>query len=79
MRGTQTSSRKPRGQGLRMAADLRAKDLASTILELRAAGFITLTAIAEELNRRQVPTARGRKKWHLATVSRLLARLGQKR
>jgi hypothetical protein len=59
-----------------MAADLRAKDLASTILELRAAGFITLTAIAEELNRRQVPTARPGKKWHLTTVSRLLGRLG---
>jgi hypothetical protein len=67
---------RPRGQGLRMAADIRATALASTILELRAAGFITLAAIAEELHRRQVPTARGRKKWHLTTVSRLLARLG---
>jgi hypothetical protein len=67
--------RKPRGQGLKLAADMRATALASTILELRAAGFITLAAIAEELNRRQVPTARGGKKWHLTTVSRLLARL----
>jgi hypothetical protein len=59
-----------------MAAELRAKALEPTILELRAAGFITLAAIAEELNCRQVPTARGGKKWHLTTVSRLLARLG---
>jgi hypothetical protein len=62
-----------------MAADLRAKALESTILELRAAGFITLTAITAELNRRQVPTPRPGKKWNLTTVSSLLARLGLKR
>jgi hypothetical protein len=59
-----------------MAADLRATALASTIIELRAAGFVTLTAIAKELNRRQIPTARVGKKWHPITVARLLARLG---
>jgi hypothetical protein len=72
---TPAPPRKPRGQHLKTAADLRAMALAPTILELRAAGFITLTAIAEELNRRQAPTPRPGKKWNLASVSRLLARL----
>jgi hypothetical protein len=62
-----------------MAAELRAKTLEPTILELRAAGFITLTSITQELNRRQVRTPRPGKKWNLTTVSRLLARLGLKR
>jgi hypothetical protein len=49
--------------------------LASTILELREAGFITLTATMEELNRRKVSTPRRGQRWHVTTVSRLLARL----
>jgi hypothetical protein len=57
-------------------ADARAETLAPTISQLRAAGVVSLTAIAEELNRRQVPTARGGKQWHLTTVARLLSRLG---
>jgi hypothetical protein len=60
------------------AADARAETVAPTIAQLLAAGVVSLTAIAEELNHRQVPTARG-KKWHLTTVSRLLARLGLER
>ena len=58
------------------AADMRAKVLASTIQELRAAGFVSRRAIARELSRRQVPTARGGKKWYFTSVTRLLARLG---
>jgi hypothetical protein len=57
------------------AADARAHALASTIHELRSAGFVTLSAIARELERRRVPLARGGKKWRPSTVSRLLARL----
>ena len=56
------------------AADARAKALASTIRELRKAGFVSFTAIARELNEREIQTARG-SKWHRSGVSRLLRRL----
>jgi hypothetical protein len=49
--------------------------LASTIQELRVAGFISRRSLADELNRRGVPTARGGK-WHYTTVVRILARQG---
>ena len=68
IRGQALSRRRLQGQALKMAADMHAKAL----------GFTTLTATAEELNRRQVPTPRGGKKWHLTSVSRLIARLGLK-
>ncbi len=55
-------------------AELRATALASTISELRTAGFVSIGAIVGELNRRRVSTARGGK-WHRTSVSRLLDRL----
>ena len=56
------------------AADARAKALASTIRELQAKGVVSLSAIARELNTREIPTALGGK-WHPSGVSRLLHRL----
>jgi hypothetical protein len=63
------------GAALKRAADSRATALATVIGELQAAGFSKLSAIADELNRQQVPTTRGAK-WRATTVARLLARLG---
>ena len=57
------------------AAEARARALASTLRELRAAGFISRRALADELNRRGIPTARGGS-WHYTTIVRLLTRLG---
>jgi Recombinase len=55
-------------------ADLRAEALRPTIYNLRKAGFVSICAIARELNKRGIPTARGGK-WHMTTVTRLLERL----
>ena len=57
------------------AADARARALASTLRELRAAGFVSRQSVADELNRRGVPTVRGGK-WHCTTIVRMLTRLG---
>jgi hypothetical protein len=75
-----TSSRKRGGHGAlanKQAADSRARALVSTIRELRAAGFVSRRALAEELNRSAIPTARGGR-WHYTTVVRMLTRLGLK-
>ena len=56
-------------------ADLRAEALGPTIGKLRKAGFVSVKAIAQELNKRGIPTPRGGK-WHHTTVVRLLTRLG---
>jgi hypothetical protein len=57
------------------AADSRARALASIIHELRAAGIIfSRWGLADELNRRGIPTARGGR-WHYTTVVRMLSRL----
>jgi hypothetical protein len=48
--------------------------LASTIRALRAKGFVSFSAIARELNEREIPAARG-SKWHRSSVSPLLRRL----
>jgi hypothetical protein len=55
-------------------ADVRAEALRPTIRKLRKAGFVSIKAIARELNDRRIPTARGGK-WRLTTVTRLLQRL----
>jgi Recombinase len=60
---------------VRRAADSRARALASTIRELTAAGFVSRRSLADELNRRGIPTARGGS-WHYTTVVRMLTRLG---
>jgi DNA invertase Pin-like site-specific DNA recombinase len=52
----------------------RAADLAPAILELQAAGKTSLRAIAEGLNARGIPTARGTGNWSAAQVMRVLAR-----
>jgi Recombinase len=55
-------------------ADVRAETLGPTIRKLRKAGFVSIKAIAGELNEREVAAPRGGK-WHLTTVTRLLQRL----
>ena len=57
------------------AADARAATLASTIRGLMAADFVSRRALADELNRRRIPTARGGS-WHATSVGRMLSRLG---
>jgi hypothetical protein len=57
------------------AADSRAAALASTIRKLMAAGFVSQHGLANELNRRAIPTALGGS-WHRTTVVRMLTRLG---
>jgi Recombinase len=72
------SSRRRGGPGAlanKRAADVHARALASILRELKAAGFISRRALADELNRRRIPTARGGR-WQYTTVVRILARLG---
>jgi hypothetical protein len=74
--GTSSRRRSTHGALANMrAADSRARALASTVRELKAAGFISHQALADELNRRGMPTARGGR-WHYTAVVRMLARLG---
>lgn len=63
------------GPVIKRRAEQHAAAFASTIQELRSAGFASRRALADELNRRGIPTARGGK-WHYATVVRMLTRLG---
>jgi hypothetical protein len=58
----------------KQVADARAEAFGPTIRELRKAGFVSIQAIARELNERGIATARGGK-WRLTTVTRLLKRL----
>jgi hypothetical protein len=62
------------GLGNKRAADMRAESLGPTIRKLRKAGFVSIKAIAGELNERGIAAPRGGK-WHLTTVTRLLERL----
>ena len=55
----------------REKARARAADLAPIIAELRAAGVVTLQAIADGLNERGIPAARGGQ-WGITQVVRLL-------
>jgi hypothetical protein len=64
------------GLATKQAADARAEAFGPTIRKLRKAGFVSIKAIARELNEREIPTPRGGK-WHLNSVSRLLHRLGR--
>jgi hypothetical protein len=57
------------------AAEARAAALAPTIRKLIAAGFVSRRALADESNRRGIPTARGGS-WRYTTVVRMLTRLG---
>jgi DNA invertase Pin-like site-specific DNA recombinase len=58
------------------AADAKAADYADVIAELRAAGVTSLSAIAEALTARGIPTTSGRGTWQAVQVSRVLARIG---
>jgi len=59
---------------LQAKAQERADDLAATVKELQAAGCESLRAIADGLEARGIPAARGGT-WSAVQVSRLLARL----
>ncbi|MCJ2069396.1 recombinase family protein [Methylobacterium sp. J-030] len=70
------TSAKARAAGLAVRqakARTRAADLLPVIAEIRAAGAITLTAVADALNARDIPTARGGR-WSPVQVSRVEAR-----
>ena len=55
-------------------AAARAADIAPVIEELQTAGATSLNAIADGLNERGIPTARGSGKWSATQVMRVLAR-----
>ncbi len=57
------------------AAKVFAAQMRSTIEGLQAEGFVTIRAMRDELNRRQVPTYRGNRKWHFSSVYTLLKRI----
>ena len=60
-----------KGLALKRPADVRAEALGPTNHKLREAGFVSIEAIARELNERAIPTAQGAK-WHRTSVRRLL-------
>jgi DNA invertase Pin-like site-specific DNA recombinase len=51
-----------------------ANALSPVLLELKAEGIVSFTAMADALNSRQIATQRGGR-WHASSVSRLLARI----
>ena len=58
-----------------VAANLRARALATVIRDIWAEGFMSYNAVARELNRRGVPTLRNGKQWYPMTAGRVLVRL----
>jgi DNA invertase Pin-like site-specific DNA recombinase len=56
-------------------AEQRAADIAPTIRTLQEAGATSLRAIADGLNEKKIPTARGTGAWSPVQVQRVLARL----
>jgi DNA invertase Pin-like site-specific DNA recombinase len=62
-------------KALQARADARAADIAPAIAELRAAGARSLQAIANGLNAKRIPTARGNGDWTATQVMRVLDRL----
>jgi DNA invertase Pin-like site-specific DNA recombinase len=56
---------------LQAQARARAADIAPIVKELQASGAVTLQAIADGLNERGIPTARGGQ-WRITQVARLL-------
>jgi hypothetical protein len=65
----------PGGLATKFAADVRANALRAAVREIQAAGFARLKDITDELNRRNVPAARGANGWYRSGVARLLTRL----
>jgi DNA invertase Pin-like site-specific DNA recombinase len=62
-------------KALQARAETRAADVGPTIRELQAAGAASLRAIADGLNARGIPTARGNGAWSAVQVARVLERL----
>jgi hypothetical protein len=57
----------------RLIVDPRTQDLAGIVASIRADGASSFHAVADELNRQGITTARG-SRWHAATVQRLEVR-----
>jgi DNA invertase Pin-like site-specific DNA recombinase len=70
-----TKARKAGSAAGKAKADARAADLADTVKELQASGSASLRAIADGLDARGIPTAKGGK-WAPTQVMRLLERIG---
>jgi DNA invertase Pin-like site-specific DNA recombinase len=62
-------------EALQARAEARAADIAPVIAELQASGAASLRAIADGLNARKIPTARGNGEWSAVQVQRVLERL----
>jgi Recombinase len=62
-------------EALQARAEARAADIAPVIAELQASGAGSLRAIADGLNARKIPTARGEGEWTATQVMRVLERL----
>jgi DNA invertase Pin-like site-specific DNA recombinase len=74
---TLTAKARAKGRAAVVAgANARAADLAPTLASIQAAGIKTLRGIAEALNARSIPTARGAGRWSAVQVGRVLARQG---
>ena len=69
--GVSSAERGPSGP----RANQPALNVLPTLQKLMAAGFVSQRALANELNRRRIPTARGGS-WHRTSIARVLARLG---
>jgi hypothetical protein len=63
------------GKVTKQRADARAIALAPVIADIKASGITTPYAIAAELIRRGIPTARGHRHWGRAQAHNLLKRL----
>jgi hypothetical protein len=61
--------------GSKRAADSSARALLPTLRKLKARGFASHRALADELNQKEIPAPQGGR-WHPTTVARLLTRLG---
>jgi len=71
-----TAKMRAKGRAMLQArANSRAVDIAPIIEELRAAGATSLRAIADGLNARGIPTARGDGEWSAVQVMRVLDRI----
>src|SRR6202790_2790057 len=68
-------ARAPSLRARQARADQRAADIAPTIKALQEAGATSLKAIADGLNTRRIPTARGAGEWSPMQVARVLERL----
>lgn len=62
-------------KALQARANARAADVGPIIRELQAAGAASLRAIADDLNAKGIPTARGDGKWSAVQVARVLERI----